>query len=277
RAGLLRTEQRVVDAEVESLIRGEARTGVGAHQHVAFPEVVAEAHFEGVVAVVARIFENEVAARAAGHVVGEAARSAFFKEFRFQIDGSGELALEAYAPVYETGSLERVSIDGECSGHGKHAGRVEEIVGALADERTGDEEQERRIVDKTDSCGKLGIARVVEDVVSSEAWREERSADDFIPIEAEAGFDQQTIADQPAVLGVGAGLEVVSGGRQTSGKSGVECTGIQRRRDGTAGIRSSGRILPLAQKRYGLAGGKGGVGKKGGGPPLILKQKALAR
>jgi hypothetical protein len=71
----LRTEQRIVDAEVKNLIRVQAGTSVGAHQHVTFPEVVAEAHFEGVVAVVARIFENEVAARAAGRVVGEAVLS----------------------------------------------------------------------------------------------------------------------------------------------------------------------------------------------------------
>src|ERR1019366_5839477 len=264
RAGLLRTEQRVVDAEVESLIRVEAGTGVGAHQHVAFPEVVAEAHFEGVVAVVARIFENEVAAGAAGRVVGEAARAAFFEEFRFQIDGGGELSLEAQAPIYETGSLERVSVHGKCSGHGrgKHAVRVEEIVFALTGERTGDEEQERRIVDQTDSCGKLGVARVVENVGSGEARREERSADDFIPIETDAGLDEQTIADQPPVFGIGTGLEVVSGGRRTSGKSGIARTRrIQRRHVREAGIRSSGRILPLAQKRYGLAGELGVVDK----------------
>src|SRR5208282_407582 len=115
RAGLLRTEQRVVDAEVENLIRVQAGAGVGAHQHVAFPEVVPEAYFKGVVAVVARIFENEVAAGAAGRVVGEAARSAFFQEFRFQVDGGGQLALEAEAPIDETGRLEGVSVDGECS------------------------------------------------------------------------------------------------------------------------------------------------------------------
>ena len=60
-----------------------AGTGVGAHQHVTFPEVVAEAHLESVVAVVARIFEHEVAAGAAGRVVDKTARSAFFEEFRF--------------------------------------------------------------------------------------------------------------------------------------------------------------------------------------------------
>src|SRR5208282_4190 len=225
---LLWTEQRAVDVEVENLVGAGARTGVGAHQHVAFPEVVAEAQFDGVVAVVARIFEDEVAAGAAGRVVDEAAGTAFFEEFRFQIDGGGELSLEAHAPVYETRRLEGVSVDGKRSRHGpgKHAGgRIEKIVGALPGERTGNEEHERWIVDQTDSCGKLGVARVVEDVGSCEARREERSADDFVPVEADAGFDEQTIGDQPAVLGVGGGLEVVSRGRRTSGKGGIARTG----------------------------------------------------
>ncbi len=172
--------------------------------------------------------------RAARRVVDKAARSAFFEEFRFQIDGGGELALQSEAPINETRSLESVAVNGKCSRARSRSAApdsVEKIVGALTGERAGDEEQERRIVDQTDACGKLGIARVVEDVGSSEAWREERSADDFIPIKAKAGFDKQTIVDQPAVLGVGTGLEVVSRGGQTSGKSGVERTGVHGRRN----------------------------------------------
>src|SRR5208282_73602 len=132
-----------------NLVGAGAGTSVRAHQHVAFPEVVANAHFQGIVAIVARIFEDEVAAGAAGRVVDETARAAFFEEFRFQIDGCGKLSLKAQAPVYETGRLEGVWVDGKCSRHGtgKHAGRVEEIVGPLTGQRTGDEEQEGRIVD----------------------------------------------------------------------------------------------------------------------------------
>jgi L-asparaginase/Glu-tRNA(Gln) amidotransferase subunit D len=56
----------------------DAGTGVGAHQHVAFPEVVAEAQFECVIAIVTRVFEGKVAAGGAERVVDEAARAAFF-------------------------------------------------------------------------------------------------------------------------------------------------------------------------------------------------------
>jgi L-asparaginase/Glu-tRNA(Gln) amidotransferase subunit D len=56
----------------------DAGTGVGAHQHVAFPEVVAEAQFECVIAIVTRVFEGKVAAGGAERIVDEAARAAFF-------------------------------------------------------------------------------------------------------------------------------------------------------------------------------------------------------
>ena len=34
-------------------------------------------------------------------------------------------------------------------------------------------------------------------------------ADDFVPVEADAGFDQQAVGDAPAIFGIGADFGVV--------------------------------------------------------------------
>ena len=56
---LLRTEDRIVDVEIERLIRASARTRVGRHQHVTFVEVSSNADLECFVAVVAGCFPEK--------------------------------------------------------------------------------------------------------------------------------------------------------------------------------------------------------------------------
>src|SRR3974390_79036 len=59
---LLRTENGIVDIEIQRLIRAGAGSRVRAHDHVAFAEVVAERELESGGAIVARVFEDEISA-----------------------------------------------------------------------------------------------------------------------------------------------------------------------------------------------------------------------
>ena len=59
-----------------------------------------QAHGEGVVAVVALVFEEEISVyRAVQGVVGEAVDAALLDELQFQKDGLRQLLLEGDAPV----------------------------------------------------------------------------------------------------------------------------------------------------------------------------------
>jgi len=99
-------EQWIVEVEVESLIGLGVGAGVGAHQHIAFAEVVAEDEFDGFIAIVTGVFEDEGAVVAGGGVVDEAARAVLFEEFGFQVDGGRKFSFEAEAPVDEARLLQ---------------------------------------------------------------------------------------------------------------------------------------------------------------------------
>ena len=72
----------------------------------------------------------------------------------------------------------------------------------------GDQEDGSCIVDEADAGGEFGVAGAVEDVGSGEARREGGVADDLVPVEANAGGDQQAIGDEPAIFGIGADFGV---------------------------------------------------------------------
>src|SRR5580700_7759808 len=80
------------------------------------------------------------------------------------------------------------------------------------------------VVGNPNSRRELGIAFVIEDVSSGQARGEERRSNDFIPIETHAGLDEQTIGDEPAILGVGTGFVVVNRGVVAAGENRIART-----------------------------------------------------
>ena len=219
--GFLRAEDRIVDAEVEDLIGAGTGASVGAHQHVAFAEVVAEGDLEAVVAVVTGVLEDEVAARSVVEsVVDESVIAAALLELGFHVDGIGEFLFEGNAPVEEARNFERAAVDGEGGGDGAGGGDasgadcaigidgVEEVL-PRAGVGAGDQVDGRAVIDEADSGGDFGVAGGVEDIGSGEAGRERKVADDGVAVEADARFEEQAVGDAPAIFGVDAEFGVV--------------------------------------------------------------------
>ena len=79
-------------------------------------------------------------------------------------------------------------------------------------------------------------------------------ADDFVPVEAEAGFDQQAVRDAPAIFGVDADFGVVLLMRRSGGEGGVASAGERRVLGGVeAGFACRQRRLGGGEKRNWLA------------------------
>ena len=146
-----------------------------------------------------------------GGVVDESASAAAFEELGFQIDGGGKFLFEAEAPVEEARGLERAAVDGEGGGDGAGGGDASVLAVQLGSTEiesilpragvgAGDEEDGRGVVDEADAGRDFGVAGVVEDVGSGEAGRDDGVADDFVPVEADAGFDEQAIGDAASDL-----------------------------------------------------------------------------
>src|SRR5579863_2412373 len=221
RTGLLRAQDRTIDIEIECLIGVSAGARVGAHHHVGFVEVAPQGDLKRVVAVVAGVFEEEIAARGVvASVIDESARSFSLKIFRLEIDGGRKLFFEGNAPVDKARSEKRVGVRSKCCRYRTTGGDTSGRSGAVgidgekgiftsACERPGDQKNRRGFVDDPDTGGELGIARVVEDVSGGEARCNVRLAHDLIPIETHSGLDEQTIGDTPPVFGVGGDFCIV--------------------------------------------------------------------
>ena len=74
------------------------------------------------------------------------------------------------------------------------------------------------MVTYADAGGNLRVTRAVENVSSGYARREQRAANNLIPIKAESGLNQEARGCEPAVLKIGAGLGVVCGGGAAASK-----------------------------------------------------------
>ena len=195
-------------------------------------EAVPQTHREGVVTVVSAVPEQEVSVdRAIQRVVGEAMHAALLDELQFQENGSRQFFLQANAPVQVSRCGERVPVHNERGRQWYRRGlrrrrrrsagnsgavcflrapiRIEKVINSLPFESLMDQPQAGCIVGNPNSRRQLGIAFVVENVSPRQAWREQRRPDDLIPIEAQARLNEQTIRNQPSILGIGAGLSIV--------------------------------------------------------------------
>src|SRR5208337_2294362 len=80
----LRTQDGIIDIEIENLVGTGARPHVRAHHHVALAEAATQAELKGVVMVLARVLQKEIATRLAiDGVVNEAMGLSFLQELRF--------------------------------------------------------------------------------------------------------------------------------------------------------------------------------------------------
>ncbi len=80
--------------------------------------------------------------------------------------------------------------------------RGEEGVLARSAIGLGDQKKWSGFEDDSDSGRELGGRRVVQDVGSGEARGDVDVADDFVPIEADSGFEKESVGDAPAIFGV---------------------------------------------------------------------------
>ena len=90
---------------------------------------------------------------------------------------------------------------------------VEELIEACTGTGTGDEKDRGRVVKDPESGGELGGPAAVKDPRSGEAGREERAADELVPVVAKSGFKENTLGEEPAILAVSAEFSVVLGER----------------------------------------------------------------
>ena len=198
------------------------RARVGTHDHITFAKAVPQFKVKRAIPVVSRVLQQEPACRRAGWgVVDEAVGSVAFEKFGLQVNGPGEFFFESETPVHIARRLKCASVNEKrseqwrrgrrrCTVHIRgFADRVEEVVCSLAGKRTGDQKQRSRIVDDSNSCGDLCVAFVVKHVSPSQSRRDQHVTDDLIPIETQSGLNQQTVANEPTVLGIRAAFEVV--------------------------------------------------------------------
>ena len=110
--------------------------------------------------------------------------------------------------------------------------RIENVL-PCSGEGTGDQEDRSGFIDDADPSRNFCVARVVENVCSSEARSEILVVNQSVPVEADSGFDQQAVGDAPAILDIGGDFRVVllnqrgrSEGRVAStGEVGVKWSG----------------------------------------------------
>src|SRR5271165_7695550 len=221
-----------------------ARARVSAEDFVVLVKTMAQTDLKGVVTVVAAVLEQKVAVHdAIESVVGEAMHAALLEEFKFQEDCSWKFFLQPQAPIQVPRRVERVSVHGERGRHGhgltrwisigirRLVARIEKVIDSLPFEGLVKQTQVRRVVNNSNYCRQLSVAFVVEDVRSGQARREQRSADGLVPVQTQAGLNEQTIRNQPAVLGVGAGFKVRNCRVVAAGKDGITRTRVRRDRN----------------------------------------------
>ena len=107
RSRLLGAELRIVDANVEHLVRAGMGAHVGGEEHVPVAEGAAGSELEGVVVILSRVLEHEIAIEGCGidKVVNQAVGTTLLDIFDLEVNGGWELAFERQAPVDETGGL----------------------------------------------------------------------------------------------------------------------------------------------------------------------------
>jgi len=133
-------------------------------------------------------------------------------EIEFQVDGSGEFLFEPDAPVDGAGLAKRAAVVSERglvrgAGGGDSIGSVVGVV-ANAGQRAFQVFQLGVLVIDADAGADFGfLGRTPR---NSEPRREQRATNDLVPIEAQAGFEEQAISRRPAVLKINAGLNVVT-------------------------------------------------------------------
>lgn len=192
-----------------------AGAGVGDDDHIALAETATQIKLEGVVPVVACVLQDEVAAgQVVRRVVDKVLTAAALQEFGLQEERCREFLFECGTPVQEARRLEALAVNKE-SGENRRwswddgateisglAGRVEEVVLPFSGIGARDEDKIGGVVDDAHACGELGVAGIVQDVSTGEARGEQRVADDFIPIETQAGFEKEAVSELVSTLWV---------------------------------------------------------------------------
>src|SRR6202034_4413401 len=125
--------------------------------------------------------------------------------------------------------------------------RIEEVIDSLPLQGLLKQAQVRGVVDNSYSRRQLGVAFVVEDVGPGQSRRQQRSADDLVPVRTQAGLDEQTICDQPAVLGVNARFKVIDGRVIAACEVRIARTCV--RREGNAILASCTGLWNLVRRR----------------------------
>ena len=153
--------------------------------------------------------------------------------FRLQVDLSGQLLLECHTPVQKTGLMQCVLVhrEGRLSrtrvGRGetvKSTAIVEKVVEALTGKRTGNKHHIGRVIEGANPGGQFCVALLVENISPRQPRRQHWMTNDFIPVEAQAGLQQQTFSQGPAILTVAADFDIVQFTLRTNRKSRIART-----------------------------------------------------
>src|SRR5579872_543260 len=199
-----------------------AGASVRTHHRITLPEIAAQRDLKGVVAVIASILQDEVTAgQIVRRVVNEVVRTPTLHEFRFHEQRCGKFFFQSHAPIEKSRRLKVLAIDRKrgknwsWSGYNRAAeirwlaGRVEKVIFAFSSVGSRDQDEVGRVVHQSHAGRKLGVAGVIDYICAGETRRNEWLAHDFVPVKTQAGFDENAIAELPAIFDVSAAFKII--------------------------------------------------------------------
>src|SRR5215469_145616 len=183
RPGHLRAEREIVQRIVEHLVRGCAGAHVRAEEGITLAEGAPQADLEGIVMILARVFEQEVRADCACRcVVDEVLTAGAANELGFEKDLRRKFLFEGDAPVHESWRQQvgTVGVEGGDEGSGVPL-LAKESVESCAALRLCDQPQICQLIINPNTCRQLGVPGVAERVGAGQARGKERLTNNFIP------------------------------------------------------------------------------------------------